>query len=149
VLAITTILIAVAGVIIGIFTSIYSELGFGLLIIFVSILAGLVIFMIFRDKQKRAKNENRKITESFNASQEINSKYEELDINQKLPEPFEYQEKYRTVIDFCMICKLEIRDKQMIMFCPFCKSYFHEDHLNEWLNKNSDCPVCNKPLKNG
>jgi len=46
----------------------------------------------------------------------------------------------------CMICKLSLRKNQEIMKCPFCHSYFHSEHLQEWLQIADDCPVCNKSL---
>ncbi len=46
----------------------------------------------------------------------------------------------------CMICKLSLRKNQEIIKCPFCHSYFHSEHLQEWLQIADDCPVCNKSL---
>lgn len=43
----------------------------------------------------------------------------------------------------CMICKLEIRKGQKIMQCKECLSVFHKEHIEEWLETNKDCPVCN------
>lgn len=46
----------------------------------------------------------------------------------------------------CMVCKLPFRKNQEILICPFCQSYFHKQHLLEWLQIADDCPVCNKLL---
>lgn len=46
----------------------------------------------------------------------------------------------------CMICKLEIRNKQLAYQCPICLSYFHKEHLEEWLESNPECPVCEQIL---
>jgi len=46
----------------------------------------------------------------------------------------------------CNICKLEIAKNEKIYRCPKCRSPFHINHLSEWLNENSDCPVCNVEL---
>ncbi|NHJ47544.1 MAG: hypothetical protein FK733_07140 [Asgard group archaeon] len=48
---------------------------------------------------------------------------------------------------YCSICKLELRDEQKFKQCPFCMSIFHEKHINEWLQKNKDCPVCDQMIK--
>ncbi|MBK5113957.1 MAG: hypothetical protein KGD59_05985 [Candidatus Heimdallarchaeota archaeon] len=47
----------------------------------------------------------------------------------------------------CFICKLEIAKNEKIYRCPDCKAPFHMNHLTEWLNENSDCPVCNIQLE--
>lgn len=47
----------------------------------------------------------------------------------------------------CMVCKLPIRIIQKVVQCPFCQSYFHKDHLYDWLKMADDCPVCNSHLK--
>lgn len=53
----------------------------------------------------------------------------------------------RKSISNCMICKLQLRNEQLAYQCPQSKSYFHEEHLNEWLNDKDECPVCNFILK--
>ncbi len=47
----------------------------------------------------------------------------------------------------CMICKLALRNNQEILICPFCQSFFHEEHLQDWLQLADDCPVCKNLLK--
>jgi len=44
----------------------------------------------------------------------------------------------------CSICKLDLRKKQTVVRCPKCYALFHYDHLNNWLEKNNDCPVCDE-----
>ncbi len=46
----------------------------------------------------------------------------------------------------CFICKLKLDKNEKIYRCPECRSPFHIKHLAEWLNENSDCPVCNVEL---
>ena len=46
----------------------------------------------------------------------------------------------------CSICKLKIDKNEKIYRCPECRSPFHIEHLADWLNENSDCPVCNVEL---
>ncbi|NHJ48806.1 MAG: E3 ubiquitin protein ligase [Asgard group archaeon] len=120
-----------------------------------SIVASLVTYVLYNEKKKQQTGKKWEQPDNFEElREEIKIENDASKIEKStekkpmLPEPFEYQEEYRTEIDYCMICKLEIRDKQLISFCPFCKSYFHKEHLSEWLIKNSDCPVCGKPLKN-
>ena len=43
---------------------------------------------------------------------------------------------------FCRICKLQIRANQFIFICSQCNSYFHENHLREWIELEDNCPVC-------
>ncbi len=46
----------------------------------------------------------------------------------------------------CSICKLALRKKQTIVQCAKCHALFHYDHLNNWFEKNNDCPVCDELL---
>ncbi len=46
----------------------------------------------------------------------------------------------------CSICKLTCSDDQLICICPHCESLFHKNHLEEWLSKDKDCPVCSRDL---
>ncbi len=46
----------------------------------------------------------------------------------------------------CSICKLKIDKNEKIYRCPECRSPFHIEHLADWLNENSDCPICNVEL---
>jgi len=46
----------------------------------------------------------------------------------------------------CSICKLDLRKKQTIVQCPKCLALFHYDHMNNWFEKNNDCPVCDELL---
>lgn len=124
------------------------------MIIFFGILLLVIYFIIFRNK-KRELQDNKWRDEAehgFHIIEENNSeqikRIAPKNKRKILLEPFEYLEKYTINVEMCMICKLEIRDKQKVITCPFCKSYFHEDHLIEWIALNEDCPVCKKTLKN-
>ncbi|MBN1329658.1 MAG: hypothetical protein JXA54_09310 [Candidatus Heimdallarchaeota archaeon] len=48
--------------------------------------------------------------------------------------------------DVCVVCKFELKENQVIYQCQICQALFHEDHLNEWLQKSSSCPVCKNSL---
>jgi len=47
----------------------------------------------------------------------------------------------------CSICKLEIRENQRLRQCMLCYAIFHEEHLEKWMQKNNDCPVCDRRIK--
>ena len=49
--------------------------------------------------------------------------------------------------EVCQICKLELRKDQMMLKCPSCEKMFHKNHLEEWLVKTDECPVCGFKLK--
>ncbi|MBK5113955.1 MAG: hypothetical protein KGD59_05995 [Candidatus Heimdallarchaeota archaeon] len=42
----------------------------------------------------------------------------------------------------CMVCKQDIELREDVHNCPNCHSYYHEDHLFQWLQVNTTCPVC-------
>lgn len=42
----------------------------------------------------------------------------------------------------CMVCKRDIEINQDVHNCPNCHSYYHEEHLFQWLQVNTSCPVC-------
>ncbi|NHK30235.1 MAG: hypothetical protein FK730_02710 [Asgard group archaeon] len=42
----------------------------------------------------------------------------------------------------CGICKLEFTSDDRIIQCPKCKTLFHFEHIEYWLQKNEKCPVC-------
>lgn len=42
----------------------------------------------------------------------------------------------------CMVCKRDIEINQDVHNCPNCHSYYHEEHLFQWLQVNTLCPVC-------
>lgn len=44
----------------------------------------------------------------------------------------------------CAICKLTFSKEQTILSCPKCETFFHEEHLLDWLASNIDCPVCGR-----
>lgn len=46
----------------------------------------------------------------------------------------------------CGICKLTCSLDQLLCICPFCESLFHKNHLEEWLSRDKDCPVCSRDL---
>ena len=46
----------------------------------------------------------------------------------------------------CGICKLPFPREEFILQCPKCKSFFHQKHLQDWLKKNKNCPICKEKL---
>ncbi|NHJ49963.1 MAG: E3 ubiquitin protein ligase [Asgard group archaeon] len=42
----------------------------------------------------------------------------------------------------CGICKLNIDIKATVVQCPKCKSIFHYEHIDYWLQTAHNCPVC-------
>jgi endogenous inhibitor of DNA gyrase (YacG/DUF329 family) len=46
----------------------------------------------------------------------------------------------------CMICNLEIRESEEVLWCPFCGNKAHKIHLLEWLHVKNYCPICNSHL---
>lgn len=48
--------------------------------------------------------------------------------------------------DFCMICKLQFKNKDTILQCPVCESLYHKEHLIEWIRVHKNCPVCSQKL---
>ncbi|MBD3189329.1 MAG: hypothetical protein GF308_01730 [Candidatus Heimdallarchaeota archaeon] len=46
----------------------------------------------------------------------------------------------------CMICKEPIKTAESILQCANCHSFFHREHLLEWLKRNNYCPYCKKRI---
>jgi len=47
----------------------------------------------------------------------------------------------------CMVCGLEIKSGEAIVFCRYCNSPAHREHLLEWLHIKGICPYCRHPLR--
>lgn len=47
----------------------------------------------------------------------------------------------------CNICKLTLKEFEVIVQCPEGKSYFHKAHLDEWLLDKEKCPICGIKLR--
>ncbi len=47
----------------------------------------------------------------------------------------------------CMISRTTFEDKEDALQCPNCENYFQKKYLLEWLNKNTNCPICQTKLK--
>jgi len=50
--------------------------------------------------------------------------------------------KDESKIYVCMVCKIDLEINQNVLICPSCNSYYHEEHLIQWLQVNTTCPVC-------
>lgn len=46
----------------------------------------------------------------------------------------------------CIVCNLEIKDYEKKIYCPYCGSPSHRDHILEWIKIKSFCPYCNHKL---
>ena len=47
----------------------------------------------------------------------------------------------------CMISRTTFEEKEDGLQCPNCENYFQKKYLLEWLNKNTNCPICRTKLK--
>lgn len=48
--------------------------------------------------------------------------------------------------EICAICRKKLKKDDLIIQCPNCSTFFHYNHLQEWLKANSECPVCKNTL---
>ena len=48
--------------------------------------------------------------------------------------------------DFCMVCKIGLKKSDIVVQCPICESFYHKEHLLEWVRVKSNCPVCSQKL---
>ncbi len=48
--------------------------------------------------------------------------------------------------EICAICRKSLKKDDLIIQCSNCSTFFHHNHLQEWLNANSECPVCRNNL---
>jgi predicted RNA-binding Zn-ribbon protein involved in translation (DUF1610 family) len=46
----------------------------------------------------------------------------------------------------CMICKLQLKDGQLLAWCPTCGAPAHRIHMLEWLHVKANCPACGQHL---
>lgn len=46
----------------------------------------------------------------------------------------------------CAICGQKLQHETEMKACPFCKTYFHENHLLTWIQSNKNCPSCLRTL---
>jgi predicted nucleic acid-binding Zn-ribbon protein len=46
-----------------------------------------------------------------------------------------------------MVCKASLEKNDEMLFCPFCGSLAHKDHLLEWLHVKGYCPSCGRHLE--
>ena len=48
--------------------------------------------------------------------------------------------------EICSICRKDLKVNESIIKCSSCDSYYHHNHIQEWLKKDSRCPVCKNKL---
>ena len=123
---------------------------------------GLVIYFIYKRKDRRLIRDfesrielesnlppeeriRRNEQHTLRAEQALSLAKEEKKAQRKKDSPIikEYKKKLQDD-DFCMICKLDLREENEILQCPFCRSLFHKEHLEEWLTIKKTCPVCSQ-----
>lgn len=46
----------------------------------------------------------------------------------------------------CVICRHPIKSQEKSVNCPSCKTFFHRNHLLEWLKVFNQCPICHQRL---
>jgi len=136
-------------------------------VVFICLTLLLVIYLIAKTRQKRKwKKQFREIQEGEEGQQYINKeevmRYQEVIEENRLREErrkieiVEQKKKEKNLERFvfkgdikgkiCKICKLDLRKKQKVVACPQCQSLFHKEHLEEWLEKSQNCPVCSEKL---
>jgi hypothetical protein len=49
----------------------------------------------------------------------------------------------------CVVCKSALERSDEMLFCPYCGSLAHRDHLLEWLHVKNYCPACGRHLDEG
>jgi predicted RNA-binding Zn-ribbon protein involved in translation (DUF1610 family) len=49
----------------------------------------------------------------------------------------------------CVVCKSALKRSDEMLFCPYCGSLAHRDHLLEWLHVKNYCPACGRHLDEG
>jgi hypothetical protein len=50
--------------------------------------------------------------------------------------------------NICLICKLELENNEECFQCSYCQSFFHKEHLLQWLKSANSCPFCGQILTN-
>ena len=46
----------------------------------------------------------------------------------------------------CSICRKNLKQNESIVQCSNCDTFYHLQHLQEWLKKDSGCPVCRNTI---
>jgi len=68
---------------------------------------------------------------------DIQTKIEFLRLQYK---SFRLKDSSKTYV--CMVCKRDLEINTDVQICPSCNAYYHEEHLFQWLQVNTTCPVC-------
>ena len=56
-----------------------------------------------------------------------------------------YQREFSNLT--CVLCKQKIENCLKIGLCPQCNAIFHLNHLEEWIEENDNCPICQFEVK--
>ncbi|NHJ86423.1 MAG: E3 ubiquitin protein ligase [Asgard group archaeon] len=110
------------------------------------IIVAIIINITKKTENKTIDNQIRNIEQPLNENQTtIENDYPTTMNTRIIIKPYQIRinEKDEKSNRICLICKLEIRNKQQIYQCPNCESLFHREHLEEWLATSKKCPVCN------
>ena len=109
---------------------------------FVIFISGLYFFNnIYSKKQKKKKTNTRQFVDpNLNRqSKRVRSKRQKIHYLYIKDTPPEGA--------ICLISKTTIEEKDDVLKCPYCDSFFLSTYLKQWLEENKRCPVCTKKLK--
>lgn len=67
--------------------------------------------------------------------------------NSKIELDWNFCENCRAEIVKCEICFTPFDKEDIVYLCPYCRSLFHSEHLEQWYKINEYCPHCKKVEK--
>jgi hypothetical protein len=54
--------------------------------------------------------------------------------------------KLAATIGKCMVCNLDVKENEGVVWCPYCGNMGHRTHMLEWLHTRNYCPECHSHL---
>jgi uncharacterized paraquat-inducible protein A len=54
--------------------------------------------------------------------------------------------KSSATIGRCMVCNLDVKENEVVLWCPYCGNMGHRTHVLEWLHTRNYCPECHSHL---
>ncbi|XP_050378190.1 putative RING-H2 finger protein ATL21B [Argentina anserina] len=113
-------------------------------------ISGLVMFIM--DRMKTSRQDNRTTVELSNtATNEQPSVVTEAGLDAATIESYPKSQLGESVDlpnpddKVCSICLTEYEVKDILRSIPECNHYFHAICIDQWLKKNSTCPLCRNP----
>jgi len=111
---------------------------------------GTALFIVNFKKQKKRTTPSRQVPtrtrQPVSRTYRLSIEEEEEKAKRKGAKIIATRVDYAVQNEKCMISKLEIQNDDRILQCPFCSSYFIKKYLEEWVEKNKTCPVCQSVL---